>query len=96
MEKVYLVYYDNGQTWEDHRVSVHKVFASKESADICAEEMNIPIKEYKPSVTREEYISNNMAEDIGWSYEDYIENEQYDWSIFRESYYFVCEEELHP
>ena len=34
MEKVYLVYYDNGMSWEDHHVYVYKIFSSRESAEI--------------------------------------------------------------
>jgi hypothetical protein len=92
MEKIYLVYYDNGQTWEDHAVSVSKVFASKESAEKYAEEKNVPIKEYTPSVTREEY----NAEEVGCSYDEFIQSEQFDWSVYRDAYYYVREEELHP
>jgi len=95
MEKVYLVYYDNGQSWEDHHVYVEKIFSSKESADLYAEEKNAPMKEYKASVTREEYISNNMAEEVGCGYDDFIQREQYEWSMNRDAKYYVSEEEVY-
>jgi hypothetical protein len=96
MEKVYLVYYDNGMSYEDHHVYVDKVFASRESADLYAEEKNAPMKEYKPSVTEEEYISNNMAEEVGCGYDDFIQWEQLDWSMHRDARYYVSEQEVHP
>jgi hypothetical protein len=96
MEKVYLVYYDNGMSYEDHHTYVDKVFASRESADLYAEEKNAPMKEYKPSVTEEEYISNNMAEEVGCGYDDFIQWEQLDWSMHRDARYYVSEQEVHP
>jgi len=103
MEKVYLVYYDNGQTWEDHHVYVDKIFSSKESADKYVEEKNAPIQEYTPSITEERYISENWAEDtgytyagFGYTYAGFIENEQYDWSMHRDSKYYVSESDVHP
>jgi hypothetical protein len=96
MEKVYLVYYDNGMSYEDHHVHVSMIFASRQSADKYAEEQNAPMKEYKASVTREEYISKNMAEEIGYSYDEFIQWEQLDWSIHRDARYYVSEEDVHP
>ena len=96
MKNVYLVYYDNGQSWEDHHVYVDKIFSSKESADVYAEEKNAPMQEYTPSVTEEMYISNNWAETNGMSYDEFIENEQYDWSMHRDEYYYVSESDVHP
>lgn len=92
MEKVYLVYYDNGERYEDHHVYVHRVFSSKESADKYAEEQNVPIKEYKPSVTEEDFD----AEGAGCSYDEFIQSEQFDWNIGRDARYYVSEEEVHP
>ena len=91
MEKVYLVYYDNGMSWEDHHVYVYKIFSSRESADKCAEEKNAPIKEYKPSITKEEF----NPEEVGCTYDEFIESEVYDWSMGRDSRYYVAEKELH-
>lgn len=92
MEKVYLVYYDNGQRYEDHHMHVSAVFSSKESADRYAEEKNAPIREYRPSVTREEY----NAEEMGYTYDEFVESEIYDWSMYRDARYYVSEQELHP
>ncbi len=95
MEKVYLVYYDNGQSWEDHHTYVERIFASKESADLYAEEKNAPMKEYKASVTEEEYVFKNMAEQVGYTYDEFIQWEQLDWSIHRDARYYVSEQEVH-
>lgn len=94
MEKVYLVYYDNGERWEDHSVTVHKVFASKESADKYADEKNARMQTYTPSVSREKYESERWIEETGYSYDEFIENEVYDWTMCRDSKYFVSEEEV--
>lgn len=96
MEKVYLVYYDNGQHWEDHHTYVDKVFLSKESADVYAEEKTAPLQKYTPSITEERYISENWFEDTGYTYTDFKENEQYDWSRSRDAKYYVSETDVHP
>jgi hypothetical protein len=95
MEKVYLVHYDNGQNWEDHHVYVEKIFSSKESANKYAEEKNATMQNYTPSVTEEMYISKNWAESNGMSYTEFIENEQYDWSMNRDAKYYVSESEVY-
>jgi hypothetical protein len=91
MEKIYLVYYDNGMFYEDHHTYVDKIFSSKESAEKYAEEKNAPINEYKPSVTREEF----KPEQVGCSYEEFVRWEQLEWSMCRDERYYVREEELH-
>jgi len=96
MEKVYLVYYDNGERWEDHHVYVDKIFLSKESADVYAEEKNAPMQKYTPSVTEERYIAENWSETNGCTYSQFIENEQYDWSMYRDAKYYVSESDVHP
>lgn len=95
MEKVYLVYYDNGLSYEDHNVQVYKVFASKESADNYAEEQNA-FKEFKCSVSKEDYYKQDPEAAIRSTYEEYVEMEQYHWMMFCNGKYFVSEEELHP
>ena len=96
MEKVYLVYYDNGERYEDHHVYVDKIFFSKESADVYAKEKNAPMQKYTPSITEERYISENWGEDTGYNYADFIEHEQYDWSMSRDAKYYVSESDVHP
>ena len=96
MEKVYLVYYDNGQSWEDHHVYVDKIFLSKESADKYVEEKNTPIQQYIPSITEERYISENWGETTGYTYTEFIDNEMYNWSMGRDSKYYVSESDVHP
>lgn len=38
MDSVYLVWYDNGEEWEDHDTSVDKVFHTREGAEKYLEE----------------------------------------------------------
>ena len=54
------------------------------------------MQNYTPSVTEEMYISKNWAESNGMSYAEFIENEQYDWSMNRDAGYYVSESEVHP
>jgi hypothetical protein len=92
--EVYLVYYDNGCSYEDHHTYVDKVFGSKESADKYAEEKNAPMQKYTPSVTEERYVSENWGETTGYTYADFIENEHYEWSINVDARYFVAAMEV--
>lgn len=92
MENVYIVYYDNGQRWEDHQVIVNKVFASLETAQAYADEKNAPLQTFTPSVTKEKYESENWAEDTGYTYEQFVENEAQDWAMDRDAKYYVSKE----
>lgn len=94
MEKVYLVYYANGEGWDDYYVNVDVVFASKENADKYVEEKNALIQTYTPSVTKETYLSENWYEQNGYTYEQYIEVEMDDWSRSREARYYVIEQNV--
>lgn len=94
MENVYLVYYDNGQRWEDHHVHVDKVFASKESADKYVDEKNARMQTYTPSVTKEKYESENWGEENGYTYNEFIEQDQYEWSMYLNARYYVSVEEV--
>ena len=38
MEKVFIVYYDNGMNYEDNQVNVFKVYASRDKADAFVKE----------------------------------------------------------
>lgn len=95
MENVFIVYYDNGQRWEDHSVMVHKIFSSQESATKYAEEKNTLIQTFKPSVSEEKYKADNWAEDTGCTYEDFVQNEEYDWSMTREATFYVSKEQVY-
>ena len=94
MENVYIVYYDNGQMWEDHSETVHKIFASQESATKYAEEKNTLMQTFNPSVSEEKYKADNWAEDTGCTYEEFVENEQYDWSTLRDAKYYVSKQQV--
>ena len=96
MQKVYLVHYDNGMNYGDHYTYVDKVFLSKESADVYAEEKNVPIQIYTPSVTEEKYISENWVATNGCTYNQFVENEYYVWGMSLEEKYYVSETDVHP
>ena len=96
MEKVYIVYYDNGQSWEDHYVSVSKVFSSLETATKYADEKNAPLRTFTPSVSVERYKNENWAEETGYTYEQFLENEQYEWLMLGDAKYYVEENDVHP
>lgn len=95
MKKVYLVYYDNGQRWEESNISVNKIFASKEDAEIYARGKNAALQIFTPSVSKEKYIAENYVEHTGYSWEEFLQSEQYDWSL-ESAYakYSVSEEEV--
>jgi len=98
MEKVYLVYYDNGQSYEDHDVSVSKIFANIEGANKYAEESNAPLKgPFVCSISKEDYYKQD-ADDIMYIYEQFYQMELFDWNwvALSDSRYFVCEADVHP
>jgi hypothetical protein len=97
MAKVYLVYFDNGQDYDDHRVHVDKVFSSLESATKYSVEKNAPIQTYIPTVSREEFFNEKKLDSNYYSYntyEEFLEEDQYDWMRESKSGYYVRTEEL--
>lgn len=91
MANVFLVHYDNGESYGDNYTRVDSIFASKESADKYAEEKNAPIRTYTPSITEEKYVSENWHEDTRMTYEEYIQDEWSDWNQYSKAHYYVTE-----
>lgn len=48
MNKIYIIWYDNGQDWEDHFKSIEKICSTKEKADeeLLKLQRNIPTLKY--------------------------------------------------
>jgi hypothetical protein len=98
MAKVYLVYYDNGERYEDHSLHVDKVFSSYESAKKYTVEKNAPIETYIPSLSEEEFL-NVQKSGLNYysyiTYEEFLENDHYDWERNSNSGYYLHTEEVH-
>jgi hypothetical protein len=90
--KVYLVYYDNGHAYEDHDVSVVKIFLSEDSASKCVIDRNNN-REFVPSMTKHEYYSQD-PEEIGQSYEDWLKYAKSSWDFYNCGKYFYLEAEV--
>lgn len=96
VQKIYIVYYDNGMSYEDHDVSVNRVFQSKESADRYVEQSNAAIQgPFKPSMTEEQY-NNQDPDDIHYSYEEFCQMEMQNWMMWCNAYYYVRETDVNP
>lgn len=91
MEKVYIVYHDNGCFGDDHWVAVNKVFISKESANNYAEMKNSKLLTFNP-YTKEEWESMNPDYD----YSHYLYNAEMEYDYIKQSTYFTQEYELNP
>jgi hypothetical protein len=91
MDKVYLVYYDNGHSYEDHDVSVDKIFLSEDSASKYVMDMNN--KGFVPSMTKEEYYSQEEDYNVT-SYEDWLIHDESFWSYYNSGKYFYSEKEV--
>lgn len=94
MEIVYVVYEDNGMAYEDHQVSVERIFASRESAEKFRDEKTLSIV-FK-IISKEDYYQGN-TDDIMYTYEDYYEMEWQDWNQYQaNSRYFITEHPINP
>ena len=94
MEIVYIVYYDNGMDYEDHQVSVDRIFASRESADKYQNEKTQSL--LFTIISKEDYYKQD-ADDINYSYEDFYDMTWNEWSMYqRDARYYVMECPLHP
>jgi hypothetical protein len=93
--KIYIVWYDNGLSYEDHNISISKVFASFDDAKAYADERNTSTsKEYVPSITKEEYYSQ-PSEDIYMSYEDWVDHEAYVFEYHNQGQCLITDEDVH-
>lgn len=95
MKNVFIVYYDNGGLYpEDHEVHVHKMFASRESAEACVKEKST-LKMFKCSVPPDEWTQDDI-ESTGYTYQEFYDMEYHDWCQSAEERYFMVEKEVHP
>jgi hypothetical protein len=92
MDKVYVVYYDNGHSYEDHDVSVDKIFLSEDSASKYVIDRN-KNRDFVTSMTKEKYYSQNPDE-ITQSFEDWLFYEMSEWNFYNSGRYFYTEKEV--
>ena len=90
--KVYVVYYDNGHAYEEHDVSVSKIFLSEDSASKYVIDRNNN-REFVPSMTKHEYYSQD-EDCIGQSYEDWLMYEKSSWDYYNCGRYFYSQTEV--
>lgn len=95
LKKVYIVWYDNQLPYEDHHIYLSRAFTKEEDAKVYAEQENERIKNFLPSMTKEEYYAQD-AEDIQNSYEEFCEYEAHHWEFYCSGKYYytaqdVCE-----
>lgn len=91
MEKVYVVYYDNGHSYEDHDVSVNKIFLSEDSASKYVTDKNKP-KEFV-AMTKAEYYSQD-PDCIDQTYEDWLSSQESLWDYYNCGAYYYSEVEV--
>lgn len=92
--QVYLVWYDNGLDYEDHDVSLKKIFASEEDAKAYVEEKNAAERKFVPDMTEEEYYAQD-SENIYCTYDEWVANEYYGWSYFSRGKFHMTTEEVY-
>jgi hypothetical protein len=90
--KVYVVYYDNGHAYEEHDVSVDKIFLSEDSASKYVIDKNNN-KEFVPSMTKQEFYSQDV-DDITQTYEDWLLYESSSWHYHNCGRYFYSQTEV--
>jgi hypothetical protein len=94
MEKVYVVHFDNGMSYDDHSHHVDCVFSNEEDATSYINDKNDVIKNpVVPSMTKEEYYAQH-DEDICHDYDTFVEIEQdrHDW--YMNAYYYYNEYQI--
>jgi hypothetical protein len=89
--KVYVVYYDNGHAYEEHDVSVSRIFLSEDSASKYVIDRNNN-REFIP-ITKEEYYSQDL-DDVSQSYEDWLKYEKSSWDYYNCGRYFYVQTEV--
>lgn len=93
--KIYIVWYDNGMSYEDREVTISKIFASLDDAKAYAEEQSAVIERgFKPSKTKEQYYAQ-PSEDIYMSYEDWVSHEAFTFEYYNQGEYRISEEIVH-
>lgn len=93
-KKVYLVWYDNGLSYEDHYVHLSKVFSKEEDAQAFVKEKNKEENTYVPSLTKEEFYAKE-ADEFSCDYEQFLKNEEEYWTIYNQGTFYYSAEDLH-
>jgi len=93
VKKVYLVWYDNELPYEEYRVYLYKVFAREEDAKVYVEQENEKNKVFVPSMTKEEFYSQD-PEDITCDYEQFYNYEEYEWYQWRSGKHYYTAEDV--
>lgn len=92
--KVYLVWYDNGQAYEAHHIYLYKVYSREEDAQAHVDRENEKNKYFAPSMTKAEYYAQN-PDDITCLYEQFVEQEWDYWTFENCGKYYYTEQEVH-
>lgn len=92
--KVYLVWYDNGQPYADHHVYLCKVYSREENAQAHVDRENEKNKNYVPSMTKAEYYAQN-PDDITCLYEQFVEQERDYWAFENTGKYYYTLQTVH-
>jgi hypothetical protein len=92
MDKVYVVYYDNGHSHEERDVSVSKIFLSENGAVNYIIQKNYN-NEFVPSMTKQEFYSQDV-DNIRQTYEDWLLYEKSSWDYNNCGRYFYSETEV--
>ena len=92
MKTVYIVMWDNGQSYEDHDHGITAIFESEESAmeciKKCTEENKMPTL-----MSKEEY---NALEDVQYPYEDYVSYAHIAWAYNTDYSWYLDSIEVLP
>jgi hypothetical protein len=93
MNQVFAVWYDNGLSYEEHDVSLCKLFASKENASSFVAESTASLTNFKPDMTEEEYNAQD-PDDIYCSYAQWVEDQRHMHAYFNQGHYFITDEDI--
>jgi hypothetical protein len=90
MEMIYVVYYDNGQPYEDHYTSVERIFASRESAEKF---LNEKIQNLVFNIeSKEEYEKDLNTDEPHYTYDEYYKMRWDEWHYYLgEAKYYIRE-----
>jgi hypothetical protein len=86
---VYVVFHDNGMSYEDNQIYVSDVFENEKDAQACVDDNNHRLRNYCSSMTKAEYYAQ-APEDISWDYERFLEIEESNHYMYSDgNFYFT-------
>jgi hypothetical protein len=91
--QVFAVWYDNGLSYEEHNVSLCKLFASKDDASSFVAERTALLTNFTPDMTEEQYNAQD-PDDIYCSYVQWVEDQRHMHAYFNQGQYFISEEDV--